>query len=118
MQYNLSPEMSVVADAAYAAGTRVKWSGTAGKVTVAGDEACIGTLKNRTYKDGDPCVVLDIRGPGSRIFIAGGAIAAGAAFTSAAAGRVVTGTAGVQDYGVALTAATAAGGLFEGTPAI
>lgn len=116
MQANLTPLLSVVADAAYAPNTRVKWSGTAGKVTAAADEACIGTLQNRTYKDGDPATVIDIRGPGTRIFIAGGAIAAGARFTSAAAGRVVTGTAGVEDYGVAITAASGAGGEFEGTP--
>ncbi|QDT75755.1 hypothetical protein [Lacipirellula limnantheis] len=118
MQYSLSTEINAVADAAYPPHTRVKWSATAGKVTVAGNEACIGTLKNRTYRDGSECVVLDIRGPGSRIFIANGAIAAGDDFTSAASGRVVTGTAGNEDYGKALSAASAAGGLFEGTPRV
>lgn len=114
-QQNVTPYLSLVADAAYAPGIRVKWSATAGKVTVAGDEACIGTLLNRTYADGDECVVIDIRAPGTRAFIAGGAIAAGAAFTSVAGGKVVTGAGGVQDYGVAITAATADGGNFEGT---
>lgn len=114
---NASFYINALADAAYAPGTRVKWSGTAGKVTAAGDEACIGTLVDRTYADKDKCVVLDIRAPGTAMFIAGGAIAAGAAFTSAASGKVVTGTGGTEDYGVAITAATADGGQFEGTPA-
>lgn len=114
---NVSPFINALADAAYQPGLRVKWSATAGKVTVAGDEACIGTLVNRTYADGDRCVVLDIRAPGTAMFVAGGAIAAGAAFTSAASGKVVTGTAGAEDYGVAITAASGNGGQFEGTPA-
>lgn len=115
MQMDLSGLLSLKADAAYAPGTRVKWSATPGKVTVAGDEACIGTLKNRTYKNDDDCVVIDKRAPGTRIFIAGGVIAKGASFTSAADGKVVTGTGGVEDYGRALTATTGDGGLLEGT---
>jgi len=115
-QQNVTPYLSVLADAAIAPGLRVKWSATAGKVSIAGDEACIGTALTRSYADLDPIVIVDIRAAGTRDFVAGGAIAAGAAFTSAAGGKVVTGAAGVQDYGVAITATTADGGHFEGTP--
>lgn len=116
MQQNVTPFLSAVAGAALAPYTRVKWHTTAGQVVAAGDEACIGTTDNRSYAAGDPLVVTDIRAPGTRIFTAGGAIAAGAAFTSAASGKVVTGTGGNEDYGVAITAASADGGYFEGTP--
>lgn len=115
--YNTSPDLNVLVDAAYQPYLRVKWSATAGKVTVAGDEACIGILMTRTYADGDRAVVRDIRCPGTLPFVAGGAIAAGAGFTSAAGGKVVTGAAGVEDYGVAITAASGNGGQFEGTSA-
>ena len=115
--FNATNRMSVTAAAAIAPGLRVKWSSTAGQVEVAGDEACIGVTLNRSYKAGDPITVLDIKTPGTMPFTAGGAIAAGAAFTSAAGGKVVTGTGGADDYGVAITAATADGGQFEGTSA-
>ncbi|MGD9632548.1 MAG: hypothetical protein AB7G28_22755 [Pirellulales bacterium] len=106
-----------VASAAIAPGLRLKWHATPGKVAIAGDEACIGIAWTRAFADGDPIEVLDIRAPGFHPFVAGGAIAAGAAFTSAAGGKVVTGAAGVEDYGVAITAATADGGQFMGTSA-
>lgn len=113
--HNPTNLLSVVADAAIAPGLRVKWSGTAGKVSIAGDEACIGVAVNRSYADGDPITILDIKSPGTMPFTAGGAIAAGAAFTSAAGGKVVTGTAGAEDYGVAITASTGDGQQIEGT---
>lgn len=117
VECNPTVEINVLADGAIAPGIRVKWSGTAGKVTTAGDEACIGVAKTRSYADGDPLVIYDIKAPGTLPFVAGGAISAGAAFTSAASGRVVTGTGGNEDYGVAITATTAAGGQFAGTSA-
>ena len=49
--------------------------------------------------------VIVITGAGERAFVAGGNIALGAEVTSAAAGKVVTGTAGAMDYGLALNAA-------------
>jgi hypothetical protein len=115
--HNSTPEMSVVAGSALAPNLRVKWHSTAGQVVVAGDEACIGVTINRAFAAGDPITIKDIRSPGSLPFTAGGAIAKGAAFTSAAAGKVVTGTGGNEDYGVALTAAGGDGEFFEGTPA-
>jgi hypothetical protein len=110
---NLSPRISLVAGGAIAPNARVKWSGT--KVVVAGDEACIGVAMNRAYADGDEVVIIDQRAPGTRTGIAVGAIAVGAAVTSAANGQVASGTAGVQDYGKALTAATGAGEYIEYT---
>jgi len=112
MGHNPSFFINGIANAAIAPGLRVKWS--SGKIAIAGDEACIGVAHTRSYADGDPIVVHDIRSPGTHMFVAGGAIAAGAAFTSAAAGKVVTGTGGNEDYGPAITAATADGGQFEG----
>lgn len=117
LECNVGFEISALASAAIAPGLRVKWSGTAGKIIVAGDEVCIGVTKTRAFADGDPIVIYDIKSPGTLPFTAGGAIAAGAAFTSAASGKVVTGTAGNEDYGVAITAATADGGQFAGTSA-
>jgi hypothetical protein len=114
-QQNEGHLISLVADAAIAKYLRLKHSGTAGKVSIAGDEACIGTAAVRSYADGDPMVVDDIRRPGTRIFVAGGAIAIGDSVTSAAGGKVVTGTGGVEDYGKAITASTADGGLIECT---
>ena len=115
--HDTSGRLSVVADAAIDAGLRVKWDATAGQVTVAGDEACIGVTVNRSLAAGDPITVQDIRTPGTMAFTASGAIAAGAAFTSAAGGKVATGAGGVEDYGVAITAATGDGGQLEGTSA-
>ncbi len=108
-------ELNCIAGAAIAPGLRVKWS--SGKVVLAGDEACIGVAKTRAYADGDPIVIYDIKCPGTLPFVASAAIAAGAAFTSAASGKVATGTGGNEDYGVAITAATADGGQFAGTSA-
>lgn len=107
--------ISLHAEEAIAPGLRVKWDATAGQVAVAGDEACIGIAVNRSMKAGDPITVLDIKSLGTMPFTAGGAVAAGAGFTSAAGGKVVTGAGGAEDYGVAITAATADGGQFEGT---
>lgn len=115
--FNATNTLSVLADAAIAPGLRVKWSATAGKVSIAGDEACIGVAKTRTFADGDRITILDIKSCGTLPFVAGGAIAAGAAFTSAAAGKVVTGTGGAEDYGVAFTASTADGQHIEGSSA-
>ena len=117
LQHHVGFTFPAVAAAAYQPGIRVKWDSTAGQVIVAGDEACIGVLANRTYAAGDKCEVIDIKSPGFLPFVAGGAIAAGAAFTSAASGKVVTGTAGAEDYGVAITASTADGGQIMGTSA-
>lgn len=100
------------AAAAIAPFLRVKFTAP-GVVGVAGDEACIGTLRTRSYAAGDRVTVVDKRAPGTRTMIAGGAIAKGAAVTSAAGGKVVTGTAGVEDYGVALTAAAGDGEQLE-----
>jgi len=113
-QENISPFLSFEAGGAIAPYLRVKHHSTAGQVVIAGDEACIGTAKTRAYAAGDPITVTDKRAPGTRIFIAGGAIAAGASFTSAANGKVVTGTGGVEDYGKAITAAAGDGEQFEG----
>lgn len=115
--HNPTNKMSLVASEAIAPGLRVKHHSTAGQVAIAGDEACIGIALNRAYAAGDPITVLDIKSCGTLPFTASGAIAAGAAFTSAAAGKVATGTAGNEDYGVAITAAQGDGSQFEGTSA-
>jgi hypothetical protein len=115
VEHNISPYMNVVAGEAIAPGLRVKWHSTAGQVVIAGDEAAIGVAYTRAYAAGDPLVIIDIRSPGYLPFVASAAIAAGAAFTSAAAGKVATGTGGAEDYGVAKTAATADGGQIMGT---
>lgn len=117
MNFDCSGRMSLVASGAMAPGLRVKHHSTAGEVAIAGDEACIGVLLNRAYAAGDPVVVLDIKLPGTLPFVAGGSIAKGAAFTSAAGGKVVTGTGGAEDYGVAFGAAQGDGSQFEGSSA-
>lgn len=114
-QENVTPTLSLTAGEALKPGQRVKWGATAGQVVAAGDEACIGTMKNRAHAAGDPATVIDIRAPGTRKFLAGGAIAIGDAFTSAADGKVVTGAGGAEDYGRAISASTVDGGYIEGT---
>lgn len=113
MQAIESDKLPFKADAAIAPHLRVKIGSDSEHVAIAGDEACIGTAYNRAYAAEDGITVRDKRSPGTHVFVAGGAIAAGAQVTSAAGGKVVTGTAGTEDYGVALTAATGDGGLIE-----
>lgn len=91
------------ADAAYPANTRMKMSGTFGILTAAGDEAWLGTLARRTKASGDQATLISRFG--HDVCLAGGAITAGASVTTAAAGKLVTGTAGAIDPGIALTAA-------------
>ena len=92
------------ADGAYPANTRMKMSGTFGVLTAAGDEAHIGTLARRTKASGDPATLIAKNLSGAPVFVAGGVIAEGDQVTSAAAGKVVTGTDGTVDYGIALDA--------------
>jgi len=105
--------MTFIANAAIAKGRRVKLHTTPGQVALAGDEAYIGIAMSRTTAAGQPIAVLDARAPGLQEFVAGGAIAAGdsvtSGVTSAANGKIVTGTAGVVDMGKAVTAAAADG---------
>ena len=110
--------LNLVAGEAIAPGLRVKRHATAGKVSIAGDEACIGVAFNRAYAEDDPITIIDIRTPGLLPFVASGAIAAGAQFTSAAGGKVASGTGGNEDYGIADTAATGNGGEFMGTSSV
>ena len=98
-----------VAHEAIAPGLRVKHHSTAGEVAIAGDEQCIGTAYNRAYADQDPITVYDINNPGTQRFVANGAITAGASVSSAAGGKVQTGTSGVQFLGKARTSTTADG---------
>lgn len=97
------------ADAAYAANTRMKMSGTFGILTAAGDEAHLGTLLRRTKASGDDATLIAKAGTGATWGVAGGVIAAGAAVTSSTAGKIVTGTAGAIDPGIALNASAADG---------
>lgn len=101
--------MTFIANGAIAKGRRVKLHTTPGQVALAGDEAYIGIAMSRTTAAGQPIAVLDARAPGLQEFVAGGAIAAGDSVTSAANGKIVTGTAGVVDMGKAVTAAAADG---------
>jgi len=103
--HNPTNLIAMVASGAIEPGLRVKHHSTAGQVAVAGDEACIGVTVNRAFKAGDPITIIDIKSCGTLPFTAGGAIAKGAGFTSAAGGKVVTGAGGAEDYGVAFTAA-------------
>ena len=98
------------ADGAYPANTRMKMSGTFGILTAAGDEDDIGTLARRTKASGDEATL--IAKYGYDINVAGGVIAAGASATTAAAGKLVTGTGGAVDPGIALTAASGDGDNF------
>ena len=115
--HNPNVELNVRSGAAIEPGLRVKWGATAGQVVVAGDEACIGVTRDRAFAADEPIVVLDIKAPGTLPFTAGGAIAKGAAFTSTAGGKVVTGAGGVEDYGLAMEAAGGDGAMFAGTSA-
>ena len=89
-------------DAAYAAGTRMKMSGTFGVLTAAGDEDYLGVLVRRTKASGDPVTLAHKDAPFFAA-LAGGVIAAGAEVTTAADGKLVTGAAGAIDPGIALT---------------
>jgi hypothetical protein len=116
LESNVNFRLNMIAGEAIAPGLRLKMgsSGTAGQVVIAGDEACLYIAETRAYAQGDPIVVIDIRSPGKLPFVAGGAIAQWAAFTSVAGGKVVTGTGGNEDYGVAHTAAQGDGSQFFG----
>tara|TARA_B100000945_G_scaffold312820_1_gene307893 strand:+ start:167 stop:523 length:357 start_codon:yes stop_codon:yes gene_type:complete len=111
---NVSATLSFDAETAIAKHLRVKHGTAVGDVAIAGDEASIGNAANAAISAGDAITVIDKRAPGTRTFVAGGAIAAGDSFTSAAGGKVVTGTGGAEDFGIALTATTADGEYFEG----
>jgi len=112
---NPSALLSRTAEVAIAKHLRVKYGTDPLEVTIAGDELSIGNAATAALAADDPITVIDKRAPGTRTFVAGGAIAAGDAFTSAAAGLVVTGSGGTEDFGIALTATTATGQYFEGT---
>ena len=104
------------ASAAIAKFLRCKLHSVSGEIIVAGDEAFIGEIDQPALAAGDPVVVYDKRAPGSHIFVAGGAIAWGAQVTTAAAGKVVTGTGGVVDLGVCISPASGDGALVEVLP--
>jgi hypothetical protein len=95
---------------------RVKHHSVAGEVAIAGDEACIGISFLRAYADQDPMTVYDIRSPGTITFTANGAITAGDSVSSAAAGKVQTGTGGAQYIGKAITTTTADGERIDVMP--
>lgn len=93
-----------IADGAYPAGTRMKMD-TFGVLTAAGDEAHLGTLARRTNAAGDEATLISKNASGAIAYVAGGAIADGAQCTSAANGKVVTGTGGAVDLGYVIQGA-------------
>ena len=95
------------ADTAIARYLRLKHGATPGStLQIAGDEAYLGEADLISYQAGDPMTLYDRKAPGSHCFIANGAIAKGAVVSTAAAGKVQTGAAGVVDIGRALTETT------------
>ena len=110
------PCISGICAAATDVHLRMKLDGS-GKFVVAGDEAHVGTHENKTFVADEPSAVYDKRAPGTKIYVASGAIAAFAQVSSTTGGKVQTGTGGVEDLGTALTAAAADGDLVEVWPA-
>jgi hypothetical protein len=99
-----SPRIGVFkAHEAIAPYLRVKHHSTIGELAIAGDEPCIGIALIRAYADQDPMTIWDIRGAGLIPFIGNGAITAGDNVSSAAAGKVQTGSGGVQFIGKAMS---------------
>lgn len=90
---------------------------TGGKLAVAGDGATdanneIGQVERQTFADGDEVAVRLRNAPGTRKCVAASAITVGTAVYGAANGRVDDVVSGAI-WGIALTAAGAAGDVFE-----
>ena len=112
MQYQQSDMISGTATAATTQYLRVKFV-AAGTWTLAGDEAFQGVNQFPVLAAGDPITVRDAKSPGSQIMIASGAITKGDAVTTAASGKVASGTGGAVDFGVALTTVAGDGDQVE-----
>lgn len=104
--------VSGIAAAATAKGLRVKYDSN-GELAIAGDENFVGVATAPVLAADDPIAFKHKLAPGTQILVAGGAIAAGDAITTAASGKTVTGTLGAVDFGQAVTAAGGDGDLFE-----
>lgn len=102
-------------DAAVAPFLRLKHSGTAGVLSIAGDENWIGEADQRAYASGDPMTYYDKRAPGTHVYVANGAIEPEDEISTAAGGMVQSGTDGAITIGKAITRATAAGEQVEAT---
>ena len=85
-------------------------------IALAGDEACIGTLAHETFGDSAPVTIYANGDGGSKLYVANGAIAIGAAVSSVAGGKIQTGTGGAVDLGFAASAAGADGDIIEVNP--
>ena len=96
-----------ISDVAFAPYLRLKESGTAGTLSIAGDEAYIGENENRTWASGDPVTLYDKRAHGTHTFVASGAIAEGDQVSTVAGGKVQTGTGGTVTIGRAMSTTTA-----------
>ena len=105
------------ADTAIEPYLRLKHGATPGStLAIAGDEASIGEAEIRAYGVGDAMTLYDRKAPGTHTFVANGAIATGAIVSSAAAGKVQSGAAGVIDIGRAITATSGDGERIEVLP--
>jgi len=102
-------------DAAIAKYLRVKFDANQ-KFTVAGDEAFLGTMDDIALAADAQVNCFLENAPGSKIYIANGAIAAGASTSTTTGGKIKTGTTGTVNTGIARTAATADGDLIEVVP--
>ena len=109
---NLTDTFTANAEANMDQYLRVKHGAAAGGVALAGDEAHIGTLRTQAFSGKKVGVIKKAAGA-VRIYVASGAISAGDGVTSAAGGKVASGTGGVEDLGTARTAAAADGDYIE-----
>ena len=103
------PRVPYTAHEAIAPYLRVKHHTTPGQVAIAGDENYIGEAETRAYAEDGEITVYDKRAPGTHLFVANGAIAEGDRVSTAAAGKVQTGTGGAVTIGTARSTTTVDG---------
>lgn len=93
-------------DSACALYLRLKASGTADVLTIAGDEPFLGEAELIAYASGDPMTLYTRDAPGTHTYVANGAIAKWATVSTAAAGKVTSGSGGAMILGLAMTETT------------
>jgi hypothetical protein len=87
-QQTLDGNKTFVSDAAIGKWLRVKGSGTAGQVSVAGDEIALGHSQNETFAANEDCTVRLDTAEGTRKAVAAGSFNAHVALYGAANGKV------------------------------
>lgn len=95
---------------------RLKNSATAGILTIAGDEDFLGVAEIIAYASGDAMTLYQRDVPGTQCYVGNGVITAGDWVSTAAAGKVQSGTGGARVLGKALNTTTVDGEQVEVLP--